>query len=264
MKKIVMYSGGKDSGATLAIMRKLGIIPDLVVFCEIMFDNERNISGELPEHIEWIYGTAKPLIESWGCKFQVVRAEKDYITIFNERISEKSTHPERIGLRKGFPIANRCVIKRDLKTRPAQRWLRKNIKEPYVQYLGIASDETERLNLGKGCKSILAEENIVEAQAFEIAEKAGLLSPIYDNGTRGGCWFCPNADTCEFGRVKLNHPELWGALLELDKIQDKVSPYFKYNKTLTEVNSDVDRAIACGLVQQMSIWEVMRLNGKIR
>lgn len=61
MKKVAMFSGGKDSSATIIIMHELGITPDLVVFSEVMFDNSRGISGELPEHLDFIYGTAKPL-----------------------------------------------------------------------------------------------------------------------------------------------------------------------------------------------------------
>ena len=77
MLKVAMFSGGKDSAATIALMRDLGMLPDLVVFAEVMFDSKRGISGEIPEHIDWVYGTAKPLIESWGCKFEVVRGKEE-------------------------------------------------------------------------------------------------------------------------------------------------------------------------------------------
>lgn len=252
-----MFSGGKDSAATLVVMRDLGMLPDLVLFSEVMFDNERNISGELPEHIDWIIGTAKPLIESWGCKFEVVRGKKDYVTIFKERITKATKHPEREGLKKGFPIAGRCVIKRDLKVRPVQKYLR-SLHEPYIQFLGIAADETERLKLDKNCRSILNEQGIVEAEAFEIAMREKLLSPIYDNGKRGGCWFCPSAPICEFARTKINHRELWEELALLDKEEERVSPYFRYNKTFSEVDEEVNKAIDQGLFQQLSIWEVLR------
>lgn len=130
MLKVAMFSGGKDSAATIALMRDLGMLPDLVVFAEVMFDSKRGISGEIPEHIDWVYGTAKPLIESWGCKFEVVRGKKDYVTIFNERIV-RSQYPDRVGKKKGFPLAGRCVIKRDLKVRPVQKYLR-SLHEPYI------------------------------------------------------------------------------------------------------------------------------------
>lgn len=257
MKRVAMFSGGKDSAATMIIMRDLGIPPDIVIFCEVMFDKERGISGELPEHREWIYGTAKPIIESWGSEFVDVKGKKDYVTIFHERIAKTMKHPEREGLKKGFPIAGRCVIKRDCKIRPVQNYLR-NIKEPYTQFLGIAADEVKRLPLEKNCRSVLYEQGIVEREAFEIARRNKLLSPIYDTGKRGGCWFCPSAPLCEFANTKTKHRELWEELQTLDKEVEKVSPYFCYNKTFSEIDKEVDEIINRGLFRQMSMWELLR------
>lgn len=262
MKKVAMFSGGKDSSATIIIMRELGITPDLVVFSEVMFDNSRGISGELPEHLDFIYGTAKPLFESWGCRFEVVRSAKDYITLCNERIM-RSKYPERIGKKRGFCIANRCAVKRDLKVRAAQKWLKSNVQEPYIQFLGIAADEQNRIaSMEKNCRSILNEQGVTESEALQIAERNGLLSPIYDNGRRGGCWFCPNAPYCEFARLKKNFPDLWNELAELDKIEERVSPYFKFNETFTDVDEKADRIIESGLLDQMNIWEYLRKNSK--
>ena len=47
-----------------------------------MFDHERGISGEIPEHIEWIYGTAIPKLRDMGIHVDVVRAERDYRYFF--------------------------------------------------------------------------------------------------------------------------------------------------------------------------------------
>lgn len=215
MKRVAMFSGGKDSAATMIVMKDLGIPPDLVIFCEVMFDKDRNISGELPEHIEWVYGTAKPIIESWGSKFAVVKGKKDYVTIFRERITKTTKYPERIGLKKGFPIAGRCTIKRDLKVRPVQKYLL-GLNEPYTQFLGIAADETDRLPLKKNCRSVLYEQGISESEAFEIAECNGLLSPIYDHGKRGGCWFCPKQCYADIYSLWKNYPTYFSKLLEIE------------------------------------------------
>ena len=55
---------------------------DRVVFAEVMFDHERGISGEIPEHIEWIYSTAIPKLQSMGVHIDVVKAKKDYVSFF--------------------------------------------------------------------------------------------------------------------------------------------------------------------------------------
>lgn len=59
-----------------------------------MFDKKRGISGELPEHIDFVMNKAKPLFESWGYKVEIVRAGKDYIDLFHH-IVERSSKPER-------------------------------------------------------------------------------------------------------------------------------------------------------------------------
>ena len=54
---------------------------DRVVFAEVMFDHEKGISGEFPEHIDWIYNIAIPKLAEMGVKVDVVRAKKDYVAL---------------------------------------------------------------------------------------------------------------------------------------------------------------------------------------
>ena len=66
---IASCSFGKDSIATILLALEHNEPLDHVVFSEVMFDLERDISGEIPEHIDWIYNTAKPRLEAlWGGK----------------------------------------------------------------------------------------------------------------------------------------------------------------------------------------------------
>lgn len=63
MKRFISWSGGKDSTASIIICHEQGIPIDGVVMSEVMFDHSRNISGEHPEHIKWVYEVAIPKIE---------------------------------------------------------------------------------------------------------------------------------------------------------------------------------------------------------
>lgn len=69
---IASCSFGKDSIATILLALEHNEPLDRAVFAEVMFDTERNISGEIPEHIEWIYSTAIPKLEAMGVKVDVV------------------------------------------------------------------------------------------------------------------------------------------------------------------------------------------------
>jgi 3'-phosphoadenosine 5'-phosphosulfate sulfotransferase (PAPS reductase)/FAD synthetase len=79
---IASCSFGKDSIATILLALENNEPLDRVVFAEVMFDHERGISGEIPEHIEWIYSTAIPKLAKMGVKVDVVKSKKDYIHFF--------------------------------------------------------------------------------------------------------------------------------------------------------------------------------------
>ena len=77
--------------------------------------------------------------------------------------------------------------------------------------------------------------------ARELCEKHGLLSPIYKTGTRGGCWFCPNARISSFSRLRREHPDLWAELERLSHTPNLYSYGFTWKgKTLQEVEREMD------------------------
>ena len=85
-KYIASCSFGKDSIATILLALENGEPLDRVVFAEVMFDHERGISGEIPEHIGWVYSTAIPKLQELGVQVDVVRGEKDYKHFFRSAV----------------------------------------------------------------------------------------------------------------------------------------------------------------------------------
>lgn len=88
---IASCSFGKDSIATILLALENNEPLDRVVFSEVMFDHEKGISGEIPEHIEWVYSTAIPKLEEMGVKVDVVRAKKDYKSFFVNAVGGENT-----------------------------------------------------------------------------------------------------------------------------------------------------------------------------
>ena len=84
-KCIASVSFGKDSLATLLLAKEHGEPLDEAVYCEVMFD--KDISGEVPEHRDFIYGTAIPALERMGVKIIVLRSEKTYVDLFTGRVT---------------------------------------------------------------------------------------------------------------------------------------------------------------------------------
>lgn len=236
MKHIASCSFGKDSIATILLALEHGDPLDEAVFVEVMFDLARNISGEIPEHIDWIYSTAIPRLEAMGVRTRVLRSERDYVWFFRHIV----TRGKQKGKYHGFPIGGHCFINRDCKIRPIKRYMR-DIADEVVSYIGIAADEPKRLaRLQSDKVPLLAKYGHSEAMARELCERHGLLSPIYKTGTRGGCWFCPNARISFFCRLRREHPSLWSELERLSHTPNLCSYGFKYGKTLQEVEREMD------------------------
>ena len=105
----------------------------------------------------------------------------------------------------------------------------------------MAVKKPKRLARLKGNQvSLLDKYGYTEAMAYDLCKKHDLLSPIYENGTRGGCWFCMNSKLPQFIRMRRNHPEVWEQLRELSKTPNLCSYGFKYGKTLEQVEREMD------------------------
>ena len=232
MRYLASCSFGKDSIASILLAKKYGEQLDEAVYCEVMFD--KHISGEVPEHRDFIYTRGIPALERMGVKVTVLRSEKTYVDLFTGRV----TRGPKKGMVRSFPVCGKCYVQRDCKVRPIERY-QKTLPPDTVQYIGIAQDEQERLLRLEGKKiSLLDKYNFTEQDAKELCQQAGLLSPVYAFTDRGGCWFCPNAKRRELRHLYDHHPDLWARMLELQAIPGKVSE--KFNRTQTF--SDIDAA----------------------
>lgn len=231
-KYIAGSSFGKDSIATILTALKYKEPLDAVLYCEVMFDEE--ISGEVPEHRDFIYNTAIPWVESQGIPVFAVKSERTYLDVFYQKI-QKSSNPALIGKCVGFPLSGRCHIQGRCKVRSLERYMRKRLPNVMVQYVGISEDEPFRLQrLKPGKISLLAKYGIGKEEAFGISRAAGLLSPVYDFARRSGCWFCPNASEQELAHLREQHPKLWKRLLKLGA-EDTATARFNRTYTVFEL-----------------------------
>ena len=220
MKYICSWSGGKDSTAQIILAHEHNEPLDLIIFSEVMFDE--NISGELPEHIEFIHKCV-PLFESWGYEVNILHSDKTYLDMFYHVIEKPIKNHHFKGMIAGFPMTGKCAINRDLKIKPINEFYASMDATAITQYVGIAVDEPKRLARLEGNKvSLLEKYNYTEQMAYELCEKYNLLSPVYQFSKRGGCWFCPNARQKELRHLYNHHRDLWNKLLELEKIPNKI------------------------------------------
>lgn len=125
--------------------------------------------------------------------------------------------PAKEGQIRGFPIS---LVRGNWCTRLKLKVFRKaHVSGRTIQYLGIAADEPERIERHKDKPGIvlpLVDIGWNEAYCRKWCEENDLLSPIYTNGARGGCWFCHNQSIDQLRHLRKEYPELWELLLKWD------------------------------------------------
>ena len=138
-KYVASCSGGKDSVATLLLAAQHNEPLDEAVFSEVMFD--KDTSGEVPEHRDFIYDRIKPFCEKeLGIKFTVLHADKTYDDVFHHVIT-RGPHKGEV---RGFAWAGMCAVNRDCKIPPVRKY-NAALSPDTVSYVGIAEDEPKRL-----------------------------------------------------------------------------------------------------------------------
>lgn len=225
-KYVASCSFGKDSLASVILAHEHKEPLDEIIYCEVMFNKE--ISGEVPEHRDFIYNTAIPKLEAWGYKVTVLHSDITYLDHFNHILVRGKNE----GKKRGFPSFVGCSVNRDCKLRAIQQYWRQQKEVDAVQYIGIAIDEPRRLERLEGTNgiSLLGKYNYTEEMARQLCEEYNLLSPIYDFSSRNGCWFCPNARPAELRHLYQKHRELVEKLIELEHAENLQPRGIQFNR----------------------------------
>lgn len=215
---VVSWSGGKDSTATIILMREHNIPIKKIIYVRMMYDDE--MPATLPIMTKFVDKTADQL-RAWGYDVEFVKSKQTAWDVANT-IYKRSKYPMKNGHKYGLCCFSRggCTF-----TRVKQDTI-KEMQKLYVdeyQMIGYASDESERVKrLGDKKQSIMYELGVTEQGATELCQKYGMLSPLYELGfKRDGCWFCPNTSKLEREYIKQKHPELY----EKIKIMIALSSY---------------------------------------
>ena len=231
VKYVASCSFGKDSLATILLSLMHNEPLDEVVYCEVMFDD--GVSGEVPEHRDFIYSRAIPFLERNGIKVVLLRSGMTFLESFY-RVLKKGRSAGKIN---SWPLCGKCCIQRDCKLPPINAYVR-SLGGGVVQYVGIAHDEQERLMRLESGKSIslLAKYKMTERDAADICRRAGLYSPAYAFAERNGCFFCPNAEDRELRHLYDNHPDLWARLLACQRAPNKATELFNRDERFDEID----------------------------
>lgn len=215
MEHILSLSYGKDSLACLGAIEKLGKPLDRIVHAEVWATD--TIPADLPPIVEFKAKADAIIKERWGIRVEHIRSvwtyeECFYSGHFYKNTKKQVAFPKNDGI-YGFPIRVGPWCNSMLKVAA----LKKAQKGADCVYIGIAIDEPERINRLNGRKkSPLVEAGWTESMCREWCEENDLLSPIYTDSTRGGCWFCHNQSVGQLRLLRKSYPEYWALMLKWD------------------------------------------------
>jgi len=133
---VLSLSYGKDSIACIEAVKQLGWSLDRIVHIEIWAT--KDIQADLPPMIEFKNKADKIIKDRYGIEVEHIRSKKTYEDIFY-RIKTKSRTGNN-GRIYGWPMIHGVWCTGELKQHPMDSVLR-----GCNQYLGIASDEPERI-----------------------------------------------------------------------------------------------------------------------
>lgn len=210
MEHILSLSYGKDSLACLGAIEQLGWPLDRIVHAEVWATD--TIPADLPPMVEFKAKADKIILERWGIQVEHVRSKWTFDRRFYDPLSKKAKEGFA-GRTRGWPLGVKgSWCQRDLKVKAIRE------TKNSVQYIGIAADEEKRFGqLTQGKKSPLKDAGWTEEMCFTWCEKNGLLSPLYQGCTRGGCWFCPKQPIEHLRKLRREYPEYWAMMVAWDK-----------------------------------------------
>lgn len=62
-----------------------------------------------------------------------------------------------------------------------------------------------------------------------------MLSPVYEDSARGGCWFCHNQGVDQLRLLRKRHPDYYALMLKWDAEPLNVVPFCPDGRTLRDV-----------------------------
>lgn len=219
MKHIASISHGKDSLRMIeAIVVDLKLPLDEIVAVDVMFNKER--SAYFSEVDEFRKKADEIIKERYGITVKHLRSELTYEERFYTIRGGHQTKRENRGKIYGFPIVRGAWCNSDLKMAAINKYKAENPDSFW--YIGYALDEkrADRQEKIKNCKDLnmypLVKAKITEQECYDWCKRNDLLSPVYENAARDGCWFCHYQTLDQLRDLRKNHPEEWEIMLQLD------------------------------------------------
>ncbi len=231
--RILSFGGGVQ---TTYLLLRFPERYDYVIFADISKGDHEH--GEKPKTYFLIENLIKPFCKEKGIEFITVTAKKSLWQYCEDEKLIPVTFPRW------------CTDK--FKIRPIHKFIRNQLKatakNPVFQDIGFSYDEALRSKVGDRVKYVKTDYPLIDLKITR-EQCIKFLKENYPEFQieKSGCWFCVFAKKKEFQELKLNNPDKWNELVNLEKngskfpkITLKGKPLEKFigdNKTLDEFQS---------------------------
>ena len=189
--RAVSFSGGKDSVATLHLVRQF--FPDIDVIYV-------NTTIDFPETVDYIHY----LTQLWSLNLLEVKPEKDFFTMCRE-LGPPSKFMKWCCKTTKFGPINRLIDSRYEDKVIVASGVRKNESNSRSKYLPIAVNKTIP-------KQILffpiLEWNSLQVWLYLFYKKIPINEVYHKGYSRIGCWPCPEKTLREYKKMEITHPNL--------------------------------------------------------
>ena len=222
MKSIVSFSGGKDSTAMLLRMLEENMQVDEIIYCDTY--------KEFPQMYKHIEKIKKYIKEKYNKEITTLKAEKDFDYYMFEHEKTRGKNKGKRGYGWSSGRCRWCTTL--LKNNAINKYLLKYKQEGYIEYIGIAYDEQNRI---KDKFYPLVDWKMTEKDCLEYCYSKGFnWSGLYEHLDRVSCWCCPLKRISEYKVLYKYYPELWQKLKEMDK---KANNRFRKDYTVEELEN---------------------------
>lgn len=220
MRYIASVSFGKDSLAMLLLLIEKKQPLDEVIFYDTGME------------FQSIYETRDKLLEilkNKNIKYTELHPKKSFeYTMFDKPVKHRDG-----SCSKGYSwCGGRCRWGTTEKNKSISRYLKDNYGNEYKEYVGIASDEPQRITDNSFKIYPLYDWNLTEKDCLLYCYEQGYFwledeIRLYDILDRVSCWCCANKNLKELKNYYKHLPKYWN---KLKQFQERTNRPFKNNK----------------------------------
>ena len=212
MKYIASVSFGKDSLAMLFLLIENHYDIDEVIFYDTGMEFQATYDTR---------DKVRKLLEKLGIKYTELKPEIP----FTDKMLNIEVHKRDGSIQFGYGLCGgRCRWGTTEKNKTIEKYLKEQYGQDYKEFLGIACDETVRIEKERNGHKLLPllDWKMTEQDCLEYCYNSGFYWEengvrLYDILDRVSCWCCANKNKKELENMRIYLPEYYLRYIELLK-----------------------------------------------